>query len=234
MPRPEPKQTRGSAIGAMLRDDILNGRYRPGDRLMFPGLCKRYGASVGVTREALASLAAEGLVQTEAHQGYVVRPLSPEDLTELTAARVSLEPIVLRQSIVHGNVGWESRVVAAHHVLMRTPREQEDDPLRITNEWAEAHEAFHAALFSGCENNRLLAITQMLATEAALYRRWSPPFESNRDVAAEHAALVEATIERDADKAADLLIAHIAHTAQLLITHSHEIGPAASDDAQPA
>src|SRR3954469_24687574 len=135
-----------------MRDDILNGRYRPGDRLMFPGLCKRYGASVGVTREALASLAAEGLVQTEAHQGYVVRPLSPEDLTELTAARVALEPMVLRQSIADGDVEWESRVVASHHVLLRTPRERAEDPLRITNEWAEAHEAFHAALFSGCTN----------------------------------------------------------------------------------
>src|SRR5262249_20239045 len=160
------------------------------------------------------------LVQTEAHQGYIVRPLSPEDLTELTAARVALEPLVLRQSIANGDVEWESRVVAAHHVLVRTPREQEDDPLHITNAWAEAHEAFHPALFSGCGNKRLLAMTQMLATEAALYRRWSPPFESNRDVAAEHAALVDATIERDADRAADLLVAHIAHTAQLLITHS--------------
>ena len=47
---------------------------------MFPDLCKRYGASVGVTREALASLAAEGLVLAQPHQGYVVRPLSPEDL----------------------------------------------------------------------------------------------------------------------------------------------------------
>ena len=37
---------------------------------------------------------------------------------------------------------------------------------------------FTAALFSGCSNKRLLVMTQMLATESAVYRRWSPPFES--------------------------------------------------------
>jgi DNA-binding GntR family transcriptional regulator len=74
-------------------------------------------------------------------------------------------------------------------------------------------------------------MTQMLATEAALYRRWSPSVESDRDVAAEHTALVEAVTERDADRAADLLVAHIAHTAQLLITHSHELGPSAGPAA---
>jgi DNA-binding GntR family transcriptional regulator len=224
------KQTLATAVGAKLRDDILNGGFRPGDRLMFPDLCKRYGASVGVTREALASLAAEGLVLAQPHQGYVVRPLSPEDLTDLTAARVALEPIVLRQSIADGDIEWESRVVAAHHVLLRTPR----DPLRVTNDWAEAHEAFHSALFSGCSNKRLLVMTQMLATESAVYRRWSPPFESDRDVAAEHAALVEAAIKREADRAADLLIRHITQTAQILITHSHEIGPVPADPVPSA
>jgi DNA-binding GntR family transcriptional regulator len=232
--RHKPKQTLGAAISAKLRDDIMNGRLRPGERLMFPDLCKRYGASVGVTREALASLAAEGVVQTQAHQGYVVRPLSAEDLTELTAARVALEPMVLRQSIADGDVQWESRVVAAHHVLIRTPRELPDDPLHVTNEWAAAHEALHAALFSGCANKRLLMMTQMLATDSALYRRWSPPFESDRDVAAEHAALVQAAIERHPDRAADLLVAHVAHTAQILITHSHEIGGSPADPAPSA
>jgi DNA-binding GntR family transcriptional regulator len=221
----KPKRTLGSAVGEKLREDILTGRYRPAERLMFPDLCERYGASVGVTREALASLAAEGLVQTRAHQGYIVRPLSSEDLTELTAARIALEPIVLRKSIEEGDVEWEGRVVAAHHVLARTQRERPDDPSGVTNEWADAHEAFHAALFSGCGNKRLLAITQMLGTEAALYRRWSPPFETDRDVSAEHAALVDAVVARDADKAADLLCTHIAYTAQLLLTHSEELSP---------
>lgn len=222
------RQTLGSAVTEKLRDDILNGRFRPGERLMFPDLCKRYGTSVGVTREALASLAAEGLVTTNAHQGNNVRLLSSQDLTDLTDARISLEPLVLLRSIADGDVEWESRVVASHHVLARTPRARSDDPSHITNEWARAHETLHAALFSGCGNKRLIAITQVLATEATLYRRWSPPFETKRDVAAEHAALVKAAIARDADAAAKLLRTHISRTAELLLSHLDELSPQAS------
>lgn len=218
------KQTRGEALRDRIRADILGGSLHPGERLTFPELSTRYGASVGVTREALASLVAEGLITAQAHQGYAVTSLSTDDLVELTQARLEIEPLVLRLAIEHGDVEWESRVVAAHHVLDRTPRERPQEPGRLIDEWVEAHEAFHAALFSGCRNDRLIRITQTLAKEAALYRRWSAPFESDRDVAAEHRELADAAIRRDAELAAKHLWAHISYTAELLVQHSGELG----------
>lgn len=218
-----PKQTLAGAVADRMRSDILSGRLRPADRLMFPDLCKQYGASVGVTREALASLVAQGLVVAQPHQGYKVRTVSTEDLVELTATRIAFEPVVLRLSIANGDVEWESRVIAAHHVLARTTREPPDNPLETTDEWVLAHEAFHAELFSGCTNGRLIGFTRGLAEEAALYRRWSVPFESDRDVAGEHAAIVEATIVRDVELACERLCAHITLTARLLLEHTDEL-----------
>lgn len=217
------RQTLAGAVADRMRGDILSGRLRPADRLMFPDLCKHYGASVGVTREALASLVAQGLVISQPHQGYKVRTVSTDDLVQLTDTRVALEPVVLRLSIEHGDVEWESRVIAAHHVLARTVREPPDNPLATTDEWAIAHEAFHAELFSGCSNARLIGFTRALAEEAALYRRWSVPFETDRDVAGEHAAIVEAVIARDADTACKRLCDHITLTARLLLEHTAEL-----------
>ena len=218
-----PKQTRAGAVAERMRGDILNGHLRPADRLMFPDLCERYRASVGVTREALAALVAQGLVVAQPHQGYTVRTVSPEDLVELTDTRLAVEPVVLRLSIASGDLEWESRVIAAHHVLARTPRQDPDDPRQTTDEWAAAHEAFHAELFSGCPIRRLLAFTASLAEEAALYRRWSVPFESDRDVAGEHLAIVDAAIARDADLAVERLCSHTALTAELLLGHAAEL-----------
>jgi DNA-binding GntR family transcriptional regulator len=214
------KQTRAAAVCAQMREDILDGRLRPGERLMFPDLCHRYGASVGVTREALAALAAQGLVRTQAHQGYVVTPLSRDDLSELTAARLAIEPAVLRQSLRDGDLEWESRVVASHHRLTRTPRGENG---HVTSDWATAHAAFHAELFSGCRNGRLLRVVRSLGEEAGLYRRWSAPLEGDRDVAAEHAGLVEAALARDGDLAAERLCAHISTTAELLLEHAQNL-----------
>ncbi|MDR7303658.1 DNA-binding GntR family transcriptional regulator [Haloactinomyces albus] len=57
------------------------------------------------------------------------------------------------------------------------------------------------------------------ARKAELYLQWSVSFgqEPDRDVAAEHRALLDAATAREADTACELLRDHIAHTAQLVI-----------------
>jgi len=218
-----PKRTRAAIVANTMRDDILAGRLRPGERLMFPEICKSYGASVGAIREALVALVAQGLVKTQAHQGYVVTPLSHDDLLELTAARIAVEPVLLRESLTNGDVEWESRVITTHHVMSRTPRSDEHEPLRTTEEWESKHEAFHNALFSGSTNKRLLAVVRSLGEEATLYRRWSVSLEAHRDVVGEHQGLLDAAIARDGDLAVERLVAHISFTTRLLLERSDEI-----------
>jgi DNA-binding GntR family transcriptional regulator len=203
-----------------LRSDILGGRLVPGSRLKFPELCEKYGVSVGAAREALTRLAADGLVRTQPHQGYMVTPLSHEDLADLTRARAEIEPLVLQMAVVEGDVQWESRAVAAHHVLERAPFISGDDPDHPTDEWTAAHAAFHLALVDGCTNRRLLNVARTLREEAELYRQWSVSFgqEPERDLAGEHHALLEAAVGREPELAARLMRDHINHTAQLLIS----------------
>ncbi|SDI18580.1 DNA-binding transcriptional regulator, GntR family [Sinosporangium album] len=212
--------TRTEGIYRRLRADILGGRLTPGERLKFPDLCGNYNTSVGAAREALARLSAEGLVRAQAHQGYMVRPLSHDDLLDLTEARIEVETLVFRMSVTHGNVRWEADLVAAHHVLERTPfPDGEPAHVSLVETWAVAHTVFHRALFAGCPNRRLTETARALREEAELYRHWSLPAAraADRDHAGEHRALLDAALDRDADRAADLLRAHIAHTTDLLI-----------------
>ncbi|WP_037363059.1 GntR family transcriptional regulator [Amycolatopsis orientalis] len=212
--------TRAEGVYQRLRADILGGRMVPGQRLKFPELCERYETSVGAAREALTRLTAEGLVKTRPHLGYTVTPLSHEDLADLTKARLEIESLVLRLSVVEGDVQWEARAVAAHHLLERTPFTDPADPDRPSDAWVAAHADFHLALFDGCSNRRLVATARGLREEAELYRQWSVSFgqETDRDLPAEHKAILEAALARDADLAAERLRDHIAHTAQLLIS----------------
>ncbi|WP_280390487.1 GntR family transcriptional regulator [Nocardia brasiliensis] len=212
--------TRTDGIHQALRADILGGRLVPGERLKFPDLAERYQVSVGATREVLTRLVAEGLVVAKPHQGYQVRPLSHQDLAELTQARAEIESLVLRLSVTEGDMRWEADAVAAHHLLERAPYRDPADPDRLTDEWARAHAAFHHALLTGCSNRRLLDTAQSLRQEAELYRQWSVSLgdEPDRDVGAEHRALLDAALARDADHAQDLLRDHITHTTRLLIS----------------
>lgn len=214
--------TRGEAAFRSLRADILAGRLLPGSRLRFAELCSRYDASMGVLREALSRLVEQGLVRLEPQQGYRVTPLSIEDLSELTVARVHIETLVLRDAIAHGDLAWESRLAAVHHTLARTVQIDQSDPARVTDAWVDAHAAFHGAVLEGCPNGRLKTIANGLRASAELYRQWSRPLghDHDRNIAAEHRALFEAVLGRDADAAAVILTAHIEHTAEVLLDHT--------------
>jgi DNA-binding GntR family transcriptional regulator len=233
MVRQSSGQTRTDGTYQRLRGDILGGRLVPGQRLKFPELRERYQTSVGAAREALTRLAAEGLVTTQAHQGYAVVPLSHEDLADLTLARVEVESLVLRLSVQHGDIRWESQAVAAHHLLERTPMFSPDDPDRASDEWTEAHAAYHLALLAGCPNRRLLDTARGLREEAELYRQWSVSLghEPDRDLAGEHRGILDSAITRDAELAADRLRDHIAHTAQLLISCAEDAPNLLADSA---
>ena len=213
-------QPRAEDVRHRIRRDILAGRRKPGSRLKYPDLCESYGASVGAVRDALAVLATQGLVRKEVRRGHIVTPLSKDDLSELVAARLTVEPAVLRSAVANGDVRWEARVIASHHALARTPKLDAEDPAHASEEWAARHTVFHQALFSGCRNERLVATTRSLAAEACLYWRWAIPLESADDVAAEHAGLLDAAIARDANLAAERLSAHIVNAALLLLNHA--------------
>ena len=210
--------TRVDRVYGALRADILGGRQRPGSRLLFADLSARYEASIGVVREALTRLQGEGLVESEPQLGFTVVAVSAENLRHLTEARCAIEALVLRSSIEHGDLAWESALLAAHHRLDRTPQMELDDPGRVSDDWSAAHAAFHLALLAGSPNPVLLGSAVSLRDSAELYQRLSVPEDkSSRDIPAEHRAILKAALAHDADTAAALLCSHIQRTTDILL-----------------
>ncbi|GHH02854.1 GntR family transcriptional regulator [Streptomyces lanatus] len=76
---------------ATLRQDIIAGRLRPGDRLVERELAERLGVSRVPVREAIRALVVEGFVQFESARRTVVRRLTPADVNELFELREALE-----------------------------------------------------------------------------------------------------------------------------------------------
>lgn len=203
-------------VHSQIRADILGGVFEPGQKLKFAALGERYGASVSAIRECLTRLTEQRLVVSEPMVGFRVMPLSVEDLEDLTATRIDLEVLALRGSIAGGDMDWETDLVAAHHRLERTPLMAEDGPARVSDEWESAHARFHATLLAGCHRPRLLGMTDSLRDAAELYRRWSQPREPERDVAAEHRAIFEATLARKTKVATKALSDHYQRTTDIL------------------
>jgi DNA-binding GntR family transcriptional regulator len=76
---------------ASLRQEIIAGSLRPGDRLVERELADRFGVSRVPVREAIRALVAEGFVHFETPRRTVVRRLTPNDVRELFELREALE-----------------------------------------------------------------------------------------------------------------------------------------------
>lgn len=201
-----------------LRADLLACRLQPGERLRINDLCKKLSVSLGAVREALSRLTSEGLVSAEPQLGFRVAPISTSDLQDLTMVRTEIEGLCLRQAIAEGDLAWESRIVAAYHQLSRTPHNAADDPKRLNDAFAAAHSEFHEALVSACSSGWLHRIRHILFAQSARYVALSVPLARRvRNRNQEHRELMEAAIERDADRAVGLMTAHLHLTTRILL-----------------
>lgn len=196
-----------------LRLDILLGRLSPGDRLKINELAIGLGVSPGAIREALSRLASEALVVSRDQKGFTVAPLSLADLQDLTDLRCEIEALALRRALARGDDAWEAAVLAAAHRLARAASADHADPETVLA-WVARHAEFHAALVSACGSPRLIALQARLYEQSERYRLLSARADGGgRDVAAEHQALVDAALARDADTLVRLMTDHIRSTA---------------------
>jgi DNA-binding GntR family transcriptional regulator len=214
----EESGTRTEQVYRRLKADILTGQIEPGAALPFAKLKEDYVASMGVLREALMRLTAEGLTVNQPQFGFRVISLSLEDLTDLTGTRCTIESMVLRDAVTNGDLDWETRVLAAHHRMERTKKFEGGDGTHVTLAWAQAHQEFHEALLSGARSLRMQAIASNLRAAAEVYRQWSIPFEVvRRDVSAEHREIVDLALARNANEAMAALVRHLSATRDLIL-----------------
>jgi GntR family carbon starvation induced transcriptional regulator len=203
-----------------LKADILAGRLAPDQRLKINDLAGALEVSPGAVREALSRMVAEQLVVSRDQKGFVVAPLSIDDLNELTDLRCEIEAVALRWAVAAGDEEWEARILAASHRLRRTAMSAVDASLAAA--WVDRHAAFHRALVSGCGNRRLLELHTRLYQQAERYRGISAYSHVARNVEGEHDALVDAAMDRDAEKLVALAIEHVRRTRDLIVAAVRE------------
>lgn len=215
-------RTWASILEQTVREDIISGKLPAGSKLRLKELAERYQAGVIPLREALSRLCTTGFVLAIDQKGFRVADLSPEELLDITRVRQQIETSALRDAIETGDIAWEGEVVAAHFRLTRIPMVLRGRDGALNPEWEEAHAAFHGVLIAGCKSPWMRRFSTVLRDQTARYRFLSlsvPKAERSRDVAAEHEAIVNAIVERNANKACRLLSDHFQATTNLVLKY---------------
>lgn len=200
--------TTGERAYRRIRNDILQGRLAPAEKLKLERLKEDYGVSVSTLREVLSRLSSEKLVVAEGQRGFEVAPVSAEELKDIASLRLLLEVHAIAQSFQSGDMEWEARVVAAHHKLAAMEDRKKTEGSPDIETWKRYDWEFHQALISACGSHELMETHGAVFDKYLRYQMLA--LTDRGEIAArEHRQLMELALKRDAAKAGEVLKAHI-------------------------
>jgi DNA-binding GntR family transcriptional regulator len=150
--------TKQAMVHAALREAILSGRLRPGERVVIDEVARRFGVSIIPVREALRQLEAEHLVSSQPHVGPVVTGFDEDAVNELFTLLECLELAAARHAIERVTPEDLAELAKAADAVERAA------PAR----WEEANARFHARLAASA---RMPRISGMLAGVSSEWER---------------------------------------------------------------
>ena len=159
-------------------------------------------------RELFSRLASEGLVVAEGSRGFQVPAVSSADLREIASMRQLLECHGIRESFARGDIEWEGRVVAAHHILATHRSAHGAGESCPPETWRRYDWAFHRALMSACGSRVLMDTYASICDKYLRYQMIAAVFRGH--VAAdEHRVLLDSALARDWQRAQRTLVTHV-------------------------
>jgi DNA-binding GntR family transcriptional regulator len=193
-------------VAQKLREAIMSGNLKPGQRLVERELCEMMGVSRPSIREALRALEADGLVNTVPHRGPVVSTISLEEARQLYAARAVLEGFAGRECARLHDPAVVRRIGEALSRLKAALARPKPDMIAIL----EAKTDFYAALIGGCQNAFIERMLKPLHDRITLLRitSMSQPKRINKSLR-EVTAIWRAIQSGDADLAERCCVDHV-------------------------
>jgi DNA-binding GntR family transcriptional regulator len=210
-PVKEPKAS-GSIVeitAAALRQQIKNGRFAPGQRLIESELCEAFATSRASVREAIARLEAEGLVEVEHQRGARVRRLTAQDAREIYQVREALEGIATR--LAAQNIDKSDYKARLLEIEAKFFNEDDQSP----GLYLRYNEDFHRLIVEMSENSRLVRMVEQLQLSAflMLIQAISNPRAAKKSHN-EHSLIVDAILKGDGERAERAMRDHIRRTGE--------------------
>lgn len=189
---------------SILRDAILDGQFRAGQKLVERELCDLTGASRSILREALALLEASGLLEHQSYRGYSVTRLSTQKVYEIFELRSSIETLAAELFTERASQQETEDLLHALAELETCLSDFDLKRMRSTKE------AYYAVLFTGCRNQEIKRALENVI-DRIYYLRSQLMMDPKRREASlsEMRRLTTALVNRDRLAARTASIAHI-------------------------
>ncbi len=187
-----------------IKEDIITCALPPGVEISEASLANRYDTGKAPIRWALATLAKESLVTPRPRRGYIVAPVTLQDVRNLFDLRLLLEPHAA--GVAAGRVDAE-RLRALEGVCEAGYKP--GDRMSEAN-FLRANKTFHVAIARASGNQRLAAVLEAILEEMERLFHLGLSLRNRSDeMHHEHTELLEALIEGDGRKAEKAMVQQI-------------------------
>lgn len=200
-----------------IKSYIMSGRYLPGQRVVIDSLAKELGVSVTPVREALHYLAAQGLLVSEPHRGFLVKKWSRKEIEDLLLLRAYLERLAVRLFIERG---YDANIA----LLKEKLKEMEiASGSSSVEEMSKLNSEFHAIIVKGAGNDELQRVINSLSEKLSRVRTLSISYPGRfKDSYREHLSIYEAIEKKDIPLAEKRVEEHIGSILKVLLKRFEE------------
>jgi len=194
------------AVFKKLKQAILVGTLKPGERLRQAELSRTYGVSRAPVRDAIRRLAHEGLV-TISGQSACVSAVSPEEFLEIYRIREVLEAMAARLSVPRVT---NETLLHLERILEEMEKVSKDGDL---TKWLELNRKFHIDSYASCESPLLLKMISNLWDSTDYCRKRYVTLTGNLEHANhDHREIFAALVKRDSRQYVKLCRNHVRET----------------------
>lgn len=195
-----------------LRKDIIENRWKSGERLPEPQLCKEFGISRTPLRQALKTLESEGLVQLIPHVGAVVTDPDAADVGETMEILIGLEQLAATRVAQSQQPTVLREIKEIYREMQRAAKQ------RAAKLYYDLNNDFHRSIVLGTGNQSLADLHEKVMWHVHRERHRAAVVETFTVESAEHhEEIVQAILGNRAEEAGLAMRRHLEHVAELML-----------------
>ena len=199
-----------------IKDNIINGKLKPGERINEVQLSQSLDVSRGPVRESISKLEQDGLIIRNNRSILEVYTPDVDDLKDIYECRIALESMAAEkaaQLISQKDIERLERLINRSQSIVNLSEDIEES----TVQFLELNSEFHNIIIGVSQNNRLMHQIDQLKSLTKLYRKYNIHNRERRKTAhSQHNDIFEALREKSTNKAKEMMEVHIRYDMESL------------------
>lgn len=211
------RRTLHDEVVERMRDMVIEGHLKALERINETELCRRLGVSRTPVREAIKTLASEGLIELVRNKGAIVKRLGVDEIEDMLEAVAVIECYAAEVGVKRASPE-EIEEIALMHKQMRQYFKTRD---RLP--YYKLNQAIHAAIVALTHNQTLIATHEVVQMRLRRMRYVGSELQASWSGAMhEHEAMIKALKSRDAKAFRKAIDVHLSHTRERVIAYIAE------------